>query len=109
MTSSATQSLPQAQSIEDVTLGVTLVDVTQWTGTVDDRVRGRLDVVLLCFGSHKNGRCALRSFGQPPDPHGIVLVVEPSIGSHNRLARRYRHMFRAEVPVTIFDGRDPGR
>ncbi len=94
-----------ADTMEDVTLGLTLVDVTQWNGPVDDRLLGRPDAVLVCFGMHENGSCALPLNGRLPDPHGVVLAVDPSTDSHLRLARRYRDLVRPDLPVSVFDSR----
>ncbi len=98
-----TDSSRQAVRIDEVSLGVTIVDVTQWDGPVDDRLLGRPDAVFVCFGSHDSGVCALPLNGALPDPHGVVLAAQPSVESHDRLARRYRQLVRSEIPVTVFD------
>jgi len=105
MTNNTTQALHRGQALHDVTLKITLVDVTQWTGPLDERLLGRKDAVFLCFGSHEHGRCALPLNGQLPDPHGIVLAGDPSIDSHNRLVQRYRQLVRKDIPVSLFDSK----
>jgi len=90
---------------DDVTQGLTLVDVTAWNGQVEDRLLHRSDAVFMCFGLHADGGCALPLNGQLPDPHGVVLAVDPVKESHLRLARRYRQLVRPELPVSVFDRR----
>lgn len=100
----------KGDSMERMTGGVVLLDVTEGEGEFDRSILERLGhPVLVCHGPGAELCPLLGGTGCPKfeHAHGIVFELDLDRAQHRAVLRRYRELARPDLPIRVIVG--PGQ